>query len=98
MNLQQLSNHAQAGRIEQLELISIEGGFYLLNALMLGTRQVLLDDDERPLRLRSVDQAKRTLAGLNLPFFLVHASAHDEMCGLAEVRQEPLRIAIQLDS
>lgn len=98
MDLQQLSSHAQAGRIEQLELISIEGGFYLVNALMLGTRQVLLNDDKQPLRLRSVAHAKQTLAGFNLPFFLVHASAYDEMCGLTEARQEPLRVPIHLDS
>ena len=30
MNLHDLSAHAQAGRIEELNLISLEGGIYLL--------------------------------------------------------------------
>ncbi|PZQ26190.1 MAG: cation transporter, partial [Ectopseudomonas oleovorans] len=30
MNLNDLSTHAQAGRVDELNLISLEGGIYLL--------------------------------------------------------------------
>lgn len=101
MNLHQLTAHAQAGRIEQIELIAIEGGVYLLKAQMHGTQQLLLDDHAAPLRLASIDKAREALAPAlaeapELPFFLVQASAYDEMCGLPGGQREPLRIALNL--
>ena len=36
MNLQELNSHAVAGSIDELNLISIEGGIYLLEARMHG--------------------------------------------------------------
>ncbi|NYS42367.1 cation transporter, partial [Pseudomonas syringae pv. actinidiae] len=37
MNYQDFTDHAQAGRVEELNLISIEGGIYLLDVRMNGT-------------------------------------------------------------
>ena len=43
MNLQNLATHAQAGRIDALELISLEGGIYLLDIYLQVQRHSLID-------------------------------------------------------
>ena len=99
MNLLDLSTHAQAGRIAALDLISLEGGIYVLEALLDGRRHSLRDAGGRVWHLRSVEHARDLLKELpELPFFLVQQSAYDEMCGLAEGRREPLRVPIGIRS
>ena len=43
MNYQEFIDHAQAGRVDELNLISIEGGIYLLDVRMNGTSVMLKD-------------------------------------------------------
>lgn len=70
MNLQGL---AKAGRVDALNLISVEGGIYLLQAQLGGCTQVVRDDAGKPLYLRSVTQARDLLQGMPvLAFYLVH--------------------------
>tara|TARA_Y100001938_G_C8065744_1_gene420081 strand:- start:302 stop:604 length:303 start_codon:yes stop_codon:yes gene_type:complete len=83
MNLHDLSIHAQAGRIDELNLISLEGGIYLLEAQMDGRSHPILDPRGSTLNLRSVEHARDVLQEMPaLPFFLLHSSVHDEMCGM----------------
>lgn len=99
MNLHDLSSHARAGHIEALELISIEGGIYLLDIYQVGQRHCLRDEQGRIWHLRSVEHARDLLQELpELPFHLVQQSPYDEMCGLAEGRREPLRVPISMRS
>lgn len=99
MNLHDLSSHARAGHIEALELISIEGGIYLLDIYQAGQRHCLRDEQGRIWHLRSVEHARDLLQELpELPFHLVQQSPYDEMCGLAEGRREPLRVPISMRS
>ncbi|WP_407295088.1 DUF6482 family protein [Stutzerimonas zhaodongensis] len=99
MNLQALSEAAQARRVEALELVSLEGGFYLLSAQVGGKSQVLRDERGKVVHLRSVEHARDLLHELPvMPFFLVHSSAYDEMCGLAAGIREPLRVPIGMRS
>ena len=99
MNLQDLANHAAAGSIDALELISIEGGIYLLDIYQQGQRHSLLNDRGEVWRLRSVEHARDLLQALpELPFHLVQQSPYDEMCGLAEGVREPLRVPIGMRS
>ncbi|TRO36945.1 cation transporter [Pseudomonas sp. ALS1279] len=82
MNLHDLSAHAQAGRVDELNLISLEGGIYLLEARMEGRAHPILTDQGSTLNLRSIEHARDVLQEMPaLPFFLVHSSVHDEMCG-----------------
>lgn len=99
MKLQTLLENARASRVDALELVSIEGGIYLLRILMQGQTLMLHDEQGRIWRLRSVEHARDLLEELpELPFYLLHASAYDEMCGLATGSREPLRVPIAMRS
>ncbi|WP_455232435.1 DUF6482 family protein [Geopseudomonas aromaticivorans] len=99
MNLHDLSAHALAGRIDGLDLISLEGGIYVLEAQMGGRPHSLVDEHGRVCHLRSVEHARDLLQEVPLlPFHLVHHSPYDEMCGLAEGSREPLRVPIGMRS
>jgi len=99
MKLHDLSTHALAGRIEALDLISLEGGIYVLEAHMDGRPHALHDERGKVWHLRSVEHARDLLNELpEMPFHLVHQSPYDEMCGLSEGRREPLRVPIGMRS
>lgn len=98
MNLHDLSTHAQAGRIDELSLISLEGGIYLLEARMEGRAHPVLTEQGKNLNLRSVEHARDVLRDTPpLPFFLVHSSVHDEMCGMPSA-DNSLRVPIAFRS
>ncbi|MGG2399781.1 DUF6482 family protein [Pseudomonas sp. SH1-B] len=98
MKLHDLSIHAQAGRIAELSLISLEGGIYLLEAQMDGCHHPIVDERGSTLNLRSIEHARDVLQDLPaLPFFLVHSSVHDEMCGMPSA-DNSLRVPIAFRS
>jgi len=99
MNLQELNAYAIAGKVDELNLISLEGGIYLLEARMHGAAYPLSDIHGGMFRLRSVDHARDVLQACpELPFNLVHTSVHDEMCGLGPSAEESLKVPIHLRS
>jgi hypothetical protein len=99
MNLQELNTHAHAGHIDELNLISIEGGIYLLEARMHGAAHPLKDGDGKTLHLRSVEHARHLLQSVPpIPFHLVHAVVHDEMCGVHDTEEEILRVPMAIRS
>ncbi|WAJ38732.1 DUF6482 family protein [Pseudomonas sp. GOM7] len=98
MKLNDLSTHAQAGRIGELNLISLEGGIYLLEARMDGHPHPIRDEQGSMLNLRSVEHARDLLQEMPvMPFFLVHSSVHDEMCGMPSA-DNSLRVPIAFRS
>jgi hypothetical protein len=99
MNLQQLSHNAQTGLIDELNLISLEGGIYLLEARMDGISNRLADNNGQTLCLRSIEHAREVLKNVaTVPFHLVHAVVHEEMCGLPAAPGEVLRVPISMHS
>jgi hypothetical protein len=99
VNLQELTYLAQAGHVDELNLVSIEGGIYLLHVHQAGRVLPLNDAGGRAVRLRSVEHARDFLQDVPVvPFHLVHASAHDEMCGLGGRAEAPLKVPISLRS
>ncbi|CAD2266084.1 cation transporter [Stutzerimonas stutzeri] len=99
MNLSDLARHANAGRIDALELISLEGGIYILDIYLQGQRHALVDERGSVCHLRSVEHARDLLRDLpELPFHLVQQTPYDEMCGLADGVREPLRVPIGMRS
>ncbi|MFK3972443.1 DUF6482 family protein [Pseudomonas sp. NPDC087358] len=99
MNLQELSAHASAGRIDELNLISMEGGIYLLEARMHGAAHPLNDTHGKTLHLRSVEHARDVLQSISpMPFNLVHAVVHDEMCGLRDAEEQTVRVPLSIRS
>lgn len=99
MNLQELNAYAIAGKVDELNLISMEGGIYLLEARMHGAAYPLSDVHGQMFHVRSVEHAREVLhACPSLPFNLVHTSVHDEMCGLGASAEESLKVPIAFRS
>lgn len=99
MNLQELNAYAIAGKVDELNLISMEGGIYLLEARMHGAAYPLSDDRGKAFHLRSVEHAREVLhACPKVQFNLVHTSVHDEMCGLGASAGESLKVPIAFRS
>lgn len=61
MNLQELNAFAVARKVDELNLISMEGGIYLLEARMHGAAYPLSDPQGKMLTLRSVEHARDVL-------------------------------------
>ncbi|CAI8700250.1 Cation transporter [Pseudomonas sp. IT-P12] len=99
MNFVELHAYAIAGKIDELNLVSLEGGIYLLEARMHGAAYPLSDARGQMFHLRSVEHARAVLHDFpDLPFNLVHTSVHDEMCGLEAGTGESLKVPIGFGS
>ncbi|MBU3055597.1 MULTISPECIES: DUF6482 family protein [Pseudomonas] len=97
MNLHDLSSHARAGHVQELNLISLEGGIYILEARMDDGAHPLSDNQGHTMHLRSVEHARELLHALpTLPCNLVHTMVHDEMCGIREDNGEIVCVPISL--
>ncbi|MBF8731795.1 MULTISPECIES: DUF6482 family protein [Pseudomonas] len=95
MNLHQLNVEARAGHVEELNLIAIEGGDYLLEARVQGHAHPLADGRGERLRVHSVEDARQLLNALPmLSMNLVHWSVQDEMCGMGSHPEEDLKVPI----
>ncbi|WP_017905800.1 DUF6482 family protein [Pseudomonas asplenii] len=99
MNLQHLTELAAAGSINELELLSLEGGFYVLRALTSSGPRTLCDGRGQALHLRSTTELRQLLADVPpLRCTLVQHVVHDEMCGQRSGPIEPLRVPVTLAS
>lgn len=99
MKLSMLRQNALDGSVEALDLISLEGGTYVLEARLPGQRFSVRNEQGRILHFRSVQHARDLLSDFpQVPFHLVHAEIHDEMIGMPVVRHEPLRLPISMSS
>ena len=99
MTEDELAGHLNAGSIDELNLISIEGGIYLLEARQQGAVSLLRGAKGETLHLRSVEHARELLRELPpVPFHLVHAVVHDEMCGMPVDKRDALRVPISFHS
>ncbi len=95
MTLAQLQQLALAGDIHELNPLSLEGGFYVLQALTADGNARLEDDQGRVSHLRSLDHARFVLREVpELPLYLVQFSAYDEMVGMAPRSESPLRVKV----
>ncbi|MDD0975090.1 DUF6482 family protein [Pseudomonas fontis] len=95
MNLHDLNTQARAGHVQELNLIAIEGGDYLLEARVHGRPHPLADVRGRRLRAHSLDEARGWLQRLpDMPLNLVHWSVQDEMCGMSGTPEEDLKMPI----
>ncbi|MBJ9975010.1 metal ABC transporter ATPase [Pseudomonas sp. S75] len=98
MNIDKLNEMAASGGIQELELLSLEGGFYVLRALTTQGPQSLHDAQGEVMRLRSTTELRQLLAHTPpLPCWLVQHVVHDEMCGQREGPLAPLRIPLSLE-
>jgi len=99
VNLITLFQWVSTGEAKALELLSLEGGFYLLRALTDAGPVTLSDAHGQPVRVRSTTELRQLLTGLPaVPCTLVQHVVHDEMCGQRDGPIEPLRVPITLAS
>tara|TARA_R100000935_G_C2793060_1_gene146897 strand:- start:146 stop:490 length:345 start_codon:yes stop_codon:yes gene_type:complete len=103
MTLQDMIKLATEGKICELELLSLEGGFYILRAQLQETCCTLLDNKGQTMQLRSTTHLRDLLSDLPasappLSCVLVQHVVHDEMCGAREGPIEPLRMPFSLTS
>jgi hypothetical protein len=99
VNITQLRELAWAGDIQRLDLHSLEGGTYVLKAIGSEGTHPVMDASGKVLHLRSVEHARDQLKLLPvIPFNLVHAEVHDEMCGMPAAASQPLRVPISMSS
>lgn len=97
MNLQTLTEHAVNSEIRELELLSLEGGFYLVRIRLDNGLFTLFDDRAKPMHLRSITQLRDLLQTVRaFPCVLVQQCAHDEMCGRDTGSVEEMRIPFSL--
>ncbi|KAA0986255.1 metal ABC transporter ATPase [Pseudomonas sp. ANT_J12] len=97
MNLQALTERAANGEVCELELLSLEGGFYLARVRTDHGQFTLLDDTAKPMHLRSINHLRELLQLVpTFPCALVQQCVHDEMCGSREGPIESLRIPFSL--
>lgn len=95
MNLHELNGEARAGRVDEVNLIAIEGGDYLLEARVRGRAHPLADNRDERLRVRSVEDARHLLQAMPLlSMNLIHWSVQDEMCGMGNHPEEDLKVPI----
>ena len=95
MNLHQLNTEARVGHVDELNLIAIEGGDYLLEARVKGRAHPLSDSRGQRLRVHSVEEARDLLKALPLlSLNLLHWSVQDEMCGMSSTAEEDLKVPI----
>lgn len=99
MNIDQLSHNVSDGKVKELNLISMEGGSYVLHALMDGVSQPVADANGATLHVASVEEARKVLAKVgDARLYLVQGNAHDEMIGHDEVGNQAPREEIPLRS
>ncbi|EFQ64813.1 DUF6482 family protein [Pseudomonas lactucae] len=97
MNLQTLSELAEKGEIQELQLLSLEGGFYIARVKLEHGEKTLLDDNGKTLRLRSSTHLRDLLQRVPaFPCVLVQQCVHDEMCGVRDGAIGALRIPFSL--
>ena len=93
MNLHQLNLEARAGHVDEVNLIAIEGGDYLIEARLKGRAHPLSDTRGERLRVHSVEDARKLLQTIPMVSMnLVHWSVQDEMCGMTSVAEEDLKL------
>lgn len=99
MNLQALTKLATQGAVREMELLSLEGGFYLARVTLDHGQFTLLDESAKPLHFRSINHLRDVLQAVPaFPCTLVHQCVHDEMCGRREGAIEPLRTPFSLEA
>ncbi|MDG1580110.1 DUF6482 family protein [Pseudomonas sp. GOM6] len=97
MTLEELNQMAAQGAINELELCSLEGGFYVLLARTDEGTKPLLDASGDTVQVRSITHLRELLRFTPpVSCTMVQQVVHDEMCGMRDGPVEPLRVPVGL--
>ena len=95
ITLEQLK-HRNSASIELMEILSLEGQSYMARLTVNGQQMILSDEHDTTVQFRSTWHAQDMLSNLHvLETQVVHASAYNEMVGMAPDSVEPLRVRVQ---
>ncbi|WP_259754948.1 DUF6482 family protein [Pseudomonas sp. GCEP-101] len=98
MTMQELAQAVAAGRVRGFETISLEGGFYVVQARLAERSHPLRDAHGEMLHLRSIAQVRDVLREwASLPCELVQHCVHDEIGATHPTAVPPLRVALSLE-
>jgi len=101
MNVKELNQQVKAGAVKEVNLVSMEGGSYVIHALVEGTSVPLADDKGATLHVASVEEARRILDGVKeVRLFIAQPAVYEEMVGQevtpTDSREEiPLRSKVE---
>lgn len=99
MELSKLASHVKAGEIDEIDLITMEGGSYVMHVLMGGKSHRVINAKGETLHIASLEEARKNLAGVpEVPLFLVQPAVHEEMVGLDDGDKQPNREPIPFRS
>lgn len=95
MELSKLAHHVKAGEVEEIHLTAMEGGSFVINALIGGKSHPLINAKGTTLHVASVEEARKSLKGVpQVPLFLIQPAVQDEMVGLdntgRQLNREPI--------
>lgn len=99
MDLSKLASHVKAGDIEEIDLVAMEGGSFVMHVLVAGKSQRVVNAKGETLHVASIEEARKNLAGVpEVPLFLVQPAVHEEMVGLDDSNKQPYREPIPFRS
>ncbi|HCV75765.1 MULTISPECIES: DUF6482 family protein [Pseudomonadaceae] len=101
MNVKELNQQVKAGAVKEVNLVSMEGGSYVIHALVEGTSVPVADDKGATLHVASVEEARRILDDVkDVRLFIAQPAVYEEMVGQpvsqTDSREEiPLRSKVE---
>jgi hypothetical protein len=101
MNVKELNQQIKAGAVKEVNLVSMEGGSYVIHALVEGTSMPVADDKGATLHVASVEEARRILDDVkDVQLFISQPAVYEEMVGQdvthTDSREEiPLRSKVE---
>lgn len=82
MNVKELNQQVKAGAVKEVNLVSMEGGSYVIHALVEGTSVPVADDKGATLHVASVEEARRILDDIkDVSLFIAQPAVYEEMVG-----------------
>lgn len=92
MELSKLAAHVKAGKIEEVHLVAMEGGSYVVHALTEGKSHPVINAKGSTLHVASIEEARKNLAGVPpVPLFIIQPAVQDEMIGQGDADRQPNR-------
>jgi len=101
MNVKELNQQVKAGAVTEVNLVSMEGGSYVIHALVEGTSVPVANDKGATLHVASVEEARRILDDVkDVRLFIAQPAVYEEMVGQAVTatdsrEQIPLRSKVE---
>ncbi len=99
MDLSKLASHVKASEIDEINLVTVEGGSYVMHVLINGASQPVVDAKGKTLHIASIEEARKNLTGVPpVPLFLITQTVYDEMVGQPDEISKPAREKLEWHS